>query len=86
LAVPGHDHLVGVARTGGEFNVAWHVFIEVFTSQAAVTHITTLSQLQDAWNSGAILKTSSGKGIDSGITFLCSVVSPSAYWTGTPAG
>lgn len=86
LAVPGHDHLVGVARTGGDFNAAWHVFIELFTPGSTVTHITTLSQLQAAWDSGTILKTSSGRGIDTGITFLCTVVSAGAYNAGTPVG
>jgi hypothetical protein len=84
-AVPGHDHLVGVASTGGDFNVPWHVYIELFTSPAAVRHITTLAQLQAAWASGDILATSSGKGIDTGITFVCAVVSQSAYEAGKPA-
>jgi hypothetical protein len=84
-AVPGHDHLVGVASSGGDFNVPWHVYIELFTSPAAVTHITSLAQLQAAWASGAILRTSSGMGIDTGITFVCSVVSEAAYLAGTPA-
>jgi hypothetical protein len=84
-AVPGHDHLVGVASTGGDFNVPWHVYIELFTSKAAVTHITTLAQLQAAWASGAILQTTSGKGIDTGITFACAVVSQAAYQAGRPA-
>lgn len=84
-AVPGHDHLVGVARTGGDFNVPWHVYIELFTSKAAVTHITTLAQLQAAWASGAILQTDSGQGIDTGITFVCAVVSEAAYLAGKPA-
>ena len=83
-AVPGHDHLVGVASTGGDFNVPWHVYVEVFTSKAAVTHITTLAELQFAWDSGAILKTASGKGVDTGITFICSVVSQAVYQHGTP--
>ena len=82
--VPGHDHLVGVASTHGDFNAAWHVYVEVFTSSAAVTHITTLTQLKAAWGSGAILKTSSGQGIDTGITFLCTVVSQAAYNAGSP--
>ncbi|HEY6924637.1 MAG TPA: hypothetical protein VI653_14285 [Steroidobacteraceae bacterium] len=82
--VPGHDHLVGVAPTG-DFNVPWHVFVELFTSSAAVTHITTLAQLQAAWASGSILATESGMGIDTGITFACSVVSAHAYLAGTPA-
>jgi hypothetical protein len=77
-AVPGHDHLVGVRPTG-DFNVPWHVYIELFTSSAAVTHITTLSGLEAAWSSGKILE------LDSGITFVCSVVSQSSYLAGTPA-
>lgn len=83
-AVPGHDHLVGVASTGGDFNVPWHVYVELFTSPSAVTHITTLAQLQAAWASGAILPTSSGQGVDTGITFICSVVSQAAYDAGQP--
>jgi hypothetical protein len=77
-AVPGHDHLVGMPRTG-DFNVPWRVFIELFTSKAAVRHITTLTALQAAWSSGDIVQ------LDSGITFVCSVVSQQAYLVGTPA-
>ncbi len=77
-AVPGHDHLVGVRPTG-DFNVPWHVYIELFTSSAAVTHITTLSELEKAWSSGSILE------LDSGITFVCSVVSQHVYLGGAPA-
>jgi hypothetical protein len=40
--VPGHDHLVGMPRTG-DFNVAWRVYVELFTPGATVTHITTLA-------------------------------------------
>ena len=77
-AVPGHDHLVGMPRTG-DFNVPWHVFVELFRPGAAVTHITTLAQLHYAWSSGAIQE------VDTGITFACSVVSRSAYMAGAPA-
>jgi hypothetical protein len=77
LAVPGHDHLVGVAPTG-DFNVPWHVYIELFKSTAAVTHITTLSGLEAAWSSHSILE------LDTGITFACSVVSQNAYMAGAP--
>jgi hypothetical protein len=83
-AVPGHDHLVGVASTGGDFNVPWHVYVELFTSKAAVSHITTLSLLRAAWASGAILATPSGQGVDTGITFICGVVSQAAYDAGQP--
>jgi hypothetical protein len=64
----------------GDFNIAWHVYVELFNSQSAVTHITTLAQLQAAWSSGGL------KELDSGITFVCSVVSEHAYLAGTPLG
>jgi hypothetical protein len=86
--VPGHDHLVGAANTGGDFNVAWHVYVELFTSTAAVTHITTLTALQNAWSSGAILTGISfpltDQGVDSGITFNCNIVPAQTYNRGTP--
>lgn len=75
--VPGHDHLVGNHKTG-DFNVAWRVYVELFTSPGAVTHITTLAQLEAA--KGSL------KEVDTGIVFLCSIVSPSAYYAGTPLG
>jgi hypothetical protein len=78
-AVPGHDHLVGLPRTG-DFNAAWHVYVELFTSTSAVHHITTLNQLETAWASGQLLQ------LDSGITFLCPVVSAQAYASGRPVG
>src|SRR5437588_16623 len=83
-AVPGHDHLVGVARTGGDFNVPWRVYLEFFTSKGTVTHITTLAQLQAAWASGGIATFQSGMGLDTGITFVCAVVSKSSYVAGAP--
>jgi hypothetical protein len=83
-AVPGHDHLVGIAPTGGDFNVPWHVYVELFTLPTAVTHISTLQQLQAAWASGSIDATTSGLGIDTGITFVCSVVSQASYMGGVP--
>jgi hypothetical protein len=76
-AVPGHDHLVGMPHTG-DFNVPWHVYVELFTTKAAVRHITTLSALQAAWASGDLVQ------VDTGITFVCSVVSEQAYLAGTP--
>lgn len=77
-AVPGHDHLVGLPHTG-DFNVAWHVYVELFNSNAAVRHITTLSQLVAAKGAGDVAE------LDSGITFGCSVVSEQTYLAGTPA-
>lgn len=77
-AVPGHDHLVGLPHTG-DFNVAWHVYVELFNSSSAVTHITTLAALQAAWSAGSIVQ------LDSGITFGCAVVSQNTYLAGSPA-
>jgi hypothetical protein len=79
-AVPGHDHLVGVAKTGGDFNAAWHVYVELFTSDSAVRHITLLSDLNAAKAAGDV------KEVDTGIVFLCSEVSQSSYLAGTPVG
>ena len=82
-AVPGHDHLVGMPRTG-DFNVPWHVYVQLFTDTSRVSHITTLAELRAAWASGAVDPTPSGQGIDTGITFVCAVVSASAYAAATP--
>src|SRR5512141_3148958 len=75
--VPGHDHLIGLANTGGDCNVAWHVYVILFTNSAAAnSHVTTLTQLQDALDGGDAIS------IDSGITFNCSAVSASTYLHG----
>ena len=79
-AVPGHDHLVGVAKTGGDFNVAWRVYVELFTSTGAVHHITTLTDLNNTKDSGGL------KEVDTGIVFLCAIVSERSYLAGTPLG
>jgi len=58
--------------------VPWHVYIELFKSSAAVTHITTLSGLEAAWSSHSILE------LDTGITFACAMVSEKTYMAGAP--
>lgn len=78
--VPGHDHLVGVAKTGGDFNAAWHVYVELFTSDTAVHHITTLDDLNATKDRRGL------KEVDTGIVFLCTIVSESSYLAGTPVG
>ncbi|MGH7764472.1 MAG: hypothetical protein ACREOM_08660 [Candidatus Dormibacteraceae bacterium] len=75
--VPGHDHLIA-GHHAGDFNVAWRVYVELFTSPAAVTHVTTLAELDSAKTSGAIQE------VDTGIVFLCSIVSEAAYLAGMP--
>lgn len=79
-AIPGHDHLVGVSSTGGDFNVAWHVYVELFTSREAVRHITLVGDLNAAKARRDMME------VDTGIVFLCAVVSQAAYMAGTPVG
>lgn len=82
-AVKGHDHLVGVASTHGDFNVAWHVKLVVFTHAAFVdgkinTRITTLNQIN------ALVASQDAVILDTPITFNCSITSERTYEMGTP--
>ena len=81
--VKGHDHLVGVAATKGDFNVAWHVELVVFTSKAFTdgninTRITTLNQIN------ALVASKDAVIIDTPVTFNCSITSERTYELGTP--
>ena len=81
--VKGHDHLVGVPRSGGDFNVAWHVELVVFTSKAFAdgkinTRITTDSQIDELVAShDAVI-------VDTPITFNCQITAERTYDLGTP--
>lgn len=79
--VLGHDHLAGVASSGGDFNVLWEPVLVVFTNTWAATHmhITTLAQVNWAVNSGNAIKIPLPQA-----TFHCSIVSASAYNHGVP--
>lgn len=81
--VKGHDHLIGIASTGGDFNVAWQVKLVLFNSKAfgdgtINTPITTVAQLQSLVNNGEVFI------VDTPITFDCAVVSEQTYDNGTP--
>lgn len=81
--VLGHDHLVGIASTGGDFNQAWHVELVVFTGAAFAdgkinTRVTTLSQLQ------ALVASGDAFIADTPITFNCSLTPERTYDLGTP--
>ena len=78
-AVVGHDHLVDIPG-GQDFNVPWHVYLELFTSPSAVRHITTEAELDAAIEAGDVMQ------VDSGIEFLCNVVPARVYWHGSPVG
>jgi hypothetical protein len=81
--VKGHDHLVGVAHTHGDFNVAWTVKLLVFTHKAFTdgainTRITTIAQIESLKASGHLIQ------LDTPVTFNCSITSESTYEHGTP--
>jgi hypothetical protein len=79
--VIGHDHLVGVASSHEDFNVAWEVIEVLFTSKAAANeHITTIAAMNAAISRG------DAAAYDLGFAFHCSVVSAAAYNRGTPVG
>jgi hypothetical protein len=77
--VLGHDHIAGV-RPDGDFNVIWEPVLVLFTSKAAVTHLTTVAQVQAAFKSGAAFPFAVPSK-----DFHCSIVSAAAYARGTPA-
>jgi hypothetical protein len=79
----GHDHLVGIASTHGDFNVAWAVKLVVFTHNAFVDgaineRISTLSQIQALVTSGDVVV------LPTPVTFNCSSTSEATYERGTP--
>jgi hypothetical protein len=79
----GHDHLVGVPSTGGQFNVAWHVSLVLFTPQgfsdgAINTRITTLSQITGLVANGDAVVAPTP------IVFNCQIVSQTVYDRGAP--
>lgn len=80
--VVGHDHLVGLAndKAGSEWNVAWTVWVVLFTnSAAAINHVTTLASMNEAIaNHDAFIFPHAIT------TFHCSSVSSSAWDKGTP--
>ncbi|MDE3200126.1 MAG: hypothetical protein KGN79_04325 [Acidobacteriota bacterium] len=83
--VKGHDHLVGIANTGGDYNVAWAVKLVFFTHAAflgddpAINHrVTTLSQIEALQKAGEVVVA------DTPIVFNCSKVSGATYAQGVP--
>lgn len=81
--VIGHDHLIGVPHTG-DFNVAWHVILVVFTPEGiaagAANHRTlTLLDVANLVTHGWAFEA------DTPITFNCSIVPATVYYKGTPS-
>jgi len=72
--LPGHDHLVAVPASHGDFNVAWEVEEVLFTNAAAATeHVTTDAAIDGAVARGDAIV------VDLGFAFHCSVVAASVY-------
>lgn len=79
----GHDHLVGIAQTHGDYNVAWDVELDAFTQKGfddgAIHHrIMTLAELNNAKLNGDIMA------IDIHTVFNCSSTNQMTYLRGTP--
>jgi hypothetical protein len=78
-AVLGHDHLVAPPASGGDFNIAWHVYLILFKSSAyANQHLTTLDAVNAALAAHQVIQ------VDSGIVFTCTVVPAAVYNAGMP--
>jgi hypothetical protein len=78
----GHDHLVAAPPSppaAGDFNIAWEPVVVLFTSTAAVTRITTMSQLNAAFLAGKVTAIPLPQA-----TFHCSVTAAATYRNGTP--
>jgi hypothetical protein len=83
--VLGHDHLMAGPGSHGDFNVAWVPTLVLFTSRAAITHITTLAQLNGLIASGAVFTVPlNGTNGTPNLTFHCSVVTAAVYAQGVP--
>ena len=81
--IKGHDHLVGMASTHGDFNVAWDVILVPFTPKGfhdgAINHrILTLVDLNKAIANGWVSE------INTHFSFNCSITSETTYLHGTP--
>ncbi len=80
--VLGHDHLVGVARSHGDFNVAWDVALVLFTPKG-VGDGAINQPLRTLQAVNAAIATGDAVGpIDAGIVFNCSVTSEATYKQG----
>jgi hypothetical protein len=79
--VLGHDHLVGIASTGGDFNVLWEPVLVLFKNvDPNQERITTLDQIEAAYKAGTIFFAPAPQ-----LTFHCSAEGSAAYDKATPA-
>lgn len=79
--VAGHDHLAGVASSGGDFNIIWEPVLVLFTSKdAAMTHITTDAQIDAAVHAKQAIEVPLPQ-----LDFNCAIVGAAVYNHATPA-
>jgi hypothetical protein len=79
--VLGHDHLVGIASTGGDFNILWEPVLVLFKNSnlANTDHVTTLAELNRLMIAKDVVEIPLPS-----LTFHCSAVSAAVYQKGTP--
>ena len=79
--VLGHDHLVGIASTGGDFNINWEPVLVLFTNSTVANsdHVTTLAEINRLVSNGDAIEVPVPP-----LTFHCSAVSAAVYPHGTP--
>jgi hypothetical protein len=79
--VLGHDHLAGVAKSGGDFNVLWEPTLVLFTNKDAGTHrLMTDDDVDAAVDSGNAKLVPLPQ-----LIFPCPIVSAAVYNHATPA-
>ena len=79
--VVGHDHLAGVASSGGDFNVIWEPTLVLFTNADAATHrITTDAQIDAAVKAGDAIEVPLPQ-----LDFNCAIVGAAVFNHATPA-
>jgi hypothetical protein len=78
--VLGHDHLIAVPGSGGDFNIAWEPILVLFTNHDAATHhLTSEAQVNAAVSAGDATEVPVPS-----LTFNCAVVPGGLYARGTP--
>ncbi len=78
--VLGHDHMLALPGSGGDFNIAWEPILVLFKNAAAAnTRLTTLAQVNAAVSSGNAFEVPLPPA-----TFHCEVVPTNLYSRAIP--
>jgi hypothetical protein len=82
--VLGHDHLVGIASTGGDFNIIWEPIAIIFTPKALTDGATNVHMTTEAQVDAAIANGDAFAFPLLAASFKCASVSAATYSRGTP--